>query len=228
MSRKPPDDEATRPVKAVARRPSLGLLPAELLTAKQVRFVERKSKGLRANDYEVEVDGSVPMDVESQLHVFRGWRYDFTTNGAARFSIQRSQPMLVLEGLRVVDAAGEDLGALQQELTGLSVHFEVVDGRYVSRTITSPARPAPSSPPARDLGATRQRKGLCADAASPVARVCATSRSALESVAAATTSHWSFVSVSCGARAMGRSTSAMKPGGPPAANSSVMASSRMG
>lgn len=134
MSRKPLQEVSTRPVKAVRRRATLGLLPPELLAAGAVHFVERKGGAMTANDYEVRSeDGAVVMDAESRLQVFRGWKYEFLVGGELRFSMHRSKHLLVLDRLEVLDAAGQRLGEFRQELTAFSVHFQVVDGRGVQR-----------------------------------------------------------------------------------------------
>jgi hypothetical protein len=130
VSRKSIHDVSTRPVKAVRRRATLGLLPPELLTAEAVHVIERKTGALRANDYELRAgDGAVVMDAESRVQVVRGWRYDFLAGGQLRFSMERRKRLLVFDGLHVIDAAGQPLGEFRQEPTAFSVHFEVVDAK---------------------------------------------------------------------------------------------------
>lgn len=128
MPRRSIHDVTTRPVKAVKRRATLGLLPAELLSAGSAHFVERVSDAFTANDYEIDVgDGGVVMDVVSRLNILRGWSYDFATNGTVRFSMKRTRQLLVFDGLRVLDANEAVLGELRQQPTAFSVHFDAVD-----------------------------------------------------------------------------------------------------
>ncbi|MCA3014746.1 MAG: hypothetical protein INH41_20375, partial [Myxococcaceae bacterium] len=128
MPRRPIHEVSIRRVAAVERRATLGLLPPELLTSRAVHFTERASDVLTANAYELSTDdGAVAMDAVSRLGVFRGWRYDFMVGQALRFSIRRSKRLLLLDGLRVVDAKGAVLGEFRQRPTGFSVHFDVLD-----------------------------------------------------------------------------------------------------
>lgn len=127
------DEEATRPVKAVRRR-SAGLLPPRLMETRRVSFMELRSFNFSGNDYEVCDDaGGVVMRAESRLHVFRGWRYDFTLGGETRFSMSRRTQSLLLDGLKVSDAKGAVLGEFQQQPTAFAVHFDVIDGQGTPR-----------------------------------------------------------------------------------------------
>ncbi|MDP3238093.1 MAG: phospholipid scramblase-related protein [Myxococcales bacterium] len=136
VARKNTADEATRPVKAVRRREAPRMLPPSLFEARHVRFVERFSLNFTGNDYELEdAAGAIAMRAESRLHVFRGWRYDFTVDGDVRFSMSRKTKLLLLDGLKVFDAQKRVLGEFQQRPTAFSVHFDVVDGEGQPRFV---------------------------------------------------------------------------------------------
>lgn len=103
-------------------------MPAALLEAERLCFTELRGFSLSGNDYEIaDGDGPVVMRAESRLHLFRGWRYDFTVDGQTRFSMRRKTRLLLLDGLEVCDADGALLGAFHQRPTGFAVHFDVVD-----------------------------------------------------------------------------------------------------
>jgi uncharacterized protein YxjI len=129
-------EEATRPVKAVRRLARTGLLPASLLESKRVRFIEWASINFTGNDYEVhDDDGAVALRAESRLHVFRGWRYDFTEDGSVRFSMSRKTKLLLLDGLKVFDANKRVLAEFQQRVTAFAVHFDVIDEQGTARFV---------------------------------------------------------------------------------------------
>lgn len=159
MSKRPLGERETRLVKAVQRKPAAAvanvetrrvkavkrraarLLPAALLEANALWFSEVSRLNFTGNDYEIGLGPRSPeLLAESRLHVFRGWRYDFTEAGVTRFSMSRKSQLLVFAGLKVFDAEKKVLGEFHQRATGFSVHFDVVDAAGTVRlSVRQPA-----------------------------------------------------------------------------------------
>ncbi len=134
----PVAEQATRPVKAVKRRPPApaprGLLPAEALQGSCYRFVETnlgwgRKTSLTTNRYEVQLGDRTPVLYTPQrFSLSPGWRFEVRDlRDALRFTLQLGLHKLVMRKLTVRTPGGEVLGRLEQRFSLMEVKFEVLN-----------------------------------------------------------------------------------------------------
>lgn len=134
----PVAEQATRPVKAVKRRPKavarLGLLPEEALGARSYRFLETKGPwGLQSdfttNRYEVQLEDRTPvLQTPRRFSLVPGWHFEVRDlAGALRFALSLGLQKLVMRKVRVLSPGGEELGRIEQRFSMMDVKFDVLD-----------------------------------------------------------------------------------------------------
>lgn len=128
----PVADQATRPVKAVKRRPRpLGLLPEEALEAKCFRFLETNlgwglRSSLASDRYEVQLGDRTPV-LYTPPRVL-GWRFEVRDLGdGLRFTLSLGLQRLVMRKLTVRTPEGEELGRLEQRFSLMEVKFDILN-----------------------------------------------------------------------------------------------------
>lgn len=129
-------DQATRPVKAVKRKPvsSLGLLPGEALNARCFRFLETNlgwgvKSDLTTDRYEVQLeDRSAVLYTPQKLSLLPGWHFEVRDmSEVLRFTLSLGLQKLVMRKLTVFTPEKEELGRLEQRFSLMEVKFDILN-----------------------------------------------------------------------------------------------------
>lgn len=128
-------NEATRPVKAVKRRATkLGLLPEAALTARAFRFLETNlgwgfESDFTTHRYEVQLDDRTPiLQAPPRFSLLPGWRFELLDLAdRPRFTLSLGLQKLVMRTLTVLAPDGEVLGRLEQRFSLMDVKFDILN-----------------------------------------------------------------------------------------------------